>query len=109
MAAAWPHNGDTGLCPNLERDLIAVTGGTEDLKGALCATPVFLVYRLEAGRSIAQLLIADALANYAMGHAAALGIRTAIFLLDADNSKMQRFVEARGGRRQEGVLYRIDI
>lgn len=91
-------------------DEIFCTGERGNPSGMLVYRPGAFVHELECGQGAARLLRAEALANYAVAHARAKGLATAIFLVRGNNPAMMRFVESLGAIRQTedgDVLYTL--
>lgn len=81
-------------------DEIFVVGDYRQPSGMLVYRPGAYVHELECGNDSLRRLRADALANYAVAHARANSLRSAIFLVRAGNVAMMRWAESLGAVRQ---------
>lgn len=91
-------------------DEIFVTGERGKPTGLLVFRPGAFVHELECGNDALSRLKAEALVNFAIGHARAKGLHTGIFLVRGQNSPMLKFVEKLGAIRQTepgDVLYTL--
>jgi len=91
---AHPGQGIT----DLDIDRIFVTGACPT--GVLVYRSGAFVHELECGRDAQRRLRAASLSNFAIAHAKANGINSAIFLIRAGNEAMTRFVESLGAVKQ---------
>lgn len=107
---ARPYNfRDAKVCDRLTRnqgittpglDEIFVVGDAGQPDGLLVYRPGAYVHELECGTDSLRRLRADALANYAVAHARAHELRSAIFLIRAGNDRMMRWAESLGAVKQ---------
>ncbi len=107
---ARPYNfRDAKGCDRLTRQLGITTPGVDEIfvvgeagqpSGVLVYRAGAYVHELECGSDRLRRLRADALANYAVAHARANHLRSAIFLVRAGNEPMMRWVEALGAVKQ---------
>ena len=81
-------------------DEIFVVGNRGEPRGMLVYRPGAYVHELECGADSLRRLRADALANYAVAHARAHQLRSAIFLVRAGNLAMMRWAESIGAVKQ---------
>lgn len=94
------------------RDSIFVVGNVGQPTGVLVYRPGALVHELSVGRDLRSRPRADALANYAIAHARAAGLKAAVWLIRGDNQPMMRFVENLGAVKQTDpgdVLYLLTL
>lgn len=95
---------------DVNKDAIFFTGKRGEPGGYLVFRPGAFVHELECGSDALRLMRAEALTNYAIGHARANGLQTAIFLVRGDNAAMHHFVRRLGAVRQTepgDVLYTL--
>jgi ribosomal protein S18 acetylase RimI-like enzyme len=81
-------------------DDIFVTGEPGKPTGCLVYRPGAFIHELECGKDFARRRRADALVNYAVGHARVRGLHTGVFLVAAGNDGMVRFLESVGAVKQ---------
>lgn len=86
----------------LDSDELFVVGGIGEPTGVLVYRPGAFLHELQCGDGPMARHRADALAGYAIAHAKAHGLRSAIFLVKQENLRMQKWAESLGAIRQEG-------
>lgn len=100
---------DAKACDRLTRNLGITTPGLDEIfvvgergepRGLLVYRSGAYVHELECGTDSLRRLRADALANYAVAHARANQLRSAIFLVRAGNAAMMRWAESIGAVKQ---------
>ena len=104
--------GDQGADVKADRDAILLALRDDRLEGALVGHPVVMVHELEVDPSLKTMSrkVAESLIHYGMGLLHGAGHREAVFLIDAENTAMQRIVEERGAVRQpDSVVYCLKV
>ncbi len=102
-----------GLCVGSDidavRDVIVVVETGSRLVGVMAFGEIAFVHSFAVAGGPLQRMVAELALGYALGVGRAMGHREALFVTDPENTRMGSFIEGKGAKEQQGLVYTMEV